>query len=464
MLFQSQFYVLVFLPAAALLYYAVAGSAVARQWVLIGASLLFYAWWDVRFLVLPVAQIGVTWLLTLAHERRKSHAPLIAGIALNLLSLGTFKYLNFILASVAAAAGIALPQVSIILPIGISFFTFQLISYLVDRMRGEAPIYPFRPFALFVLLFPHLIAGPIVRHNELVPQFALDPHRDGMWRRIGIGLAIFTIGFAKKVLLADKLGEVADPLFGAAQTHALNLGEAWTGTLAFAFQLFLDFSAYTEMAIGSALIFGLILPENFRRPYLATDIRDFWRRWHITLSNFIRDYLYIPLASSRAGLLRYIPFNRTRALAAILAAMALCGLWHGAGWTYVAWGLWHGVGLVVHHGWQRLGRPMPALLGWAITMLFVLGSWVLFRAASFTAAGSVLLSLVGAHGAGGGLHDIGLLVVAALASALIPSAHEIIDGLKAPRPILAVAGALLAVYCLLVVGEGAPVKFIYFQF
>ncbi len=204
MLFQSQFYVLAFLPLVTALYYAVASSAVWRQWVLIAASLVFYAWWDARFLILPVAQITLTWLLALAHERTKSKALLIAGIVLNLASLGTFKYLDFALQSIEAATGLDLPRAHIVLPIGISFFSFQLISYLVDRMRGQAPIYAYRPFALFVLLFPHLIAGPIVRHNELVPQFDQDPRRDGLWMRIGIGLVIFTVGFGKKVLLADR--------------------------------------------------------------------------------------------------------------------------------------------------------------------------------------------------------------------------------------------------------------------
>jgi len=456
MLFQSQFYVLVFLPAVTLLYYSVAGSELARQWCLIGASLVFYGWWDARFVILPVTQILATWLLALAHQRTGRRAPLIVGVVVNLLSLGTFKYLDFILGSAETTIGITLPRAHLILPIGISFFSFQLISYLVDRMRGEAPIYPLRTFALFVLLYPHLIAGPIVRHNELVPQFSLDPRREGLWRRIAIGLVIFTIGFGKKVLLADKLGAVVDPLFADARLHALNLGDAWTAVLAFSFQLFLDFSAYTEMAIGSALIFGLILPENFRRPYLATDIRDFWRRWHITLSSFLRDYLYIPLGGSRHGLWRY--------LLATMVTMGLCGLWHGAGWTFVAWGLWHGVGLATCHGWQRLGRPMPKLAGWVVTMLFVLIGWVVFRAASFGVAGSMLMSLVGEGGAGGALHEIKLLLLAALASALIPSAHEIINGLKNPRPMVSVAGALLAVYCLLEVGTKAPVSFIYFQF
>jgi alginate O-acetyltransferase complex protein AlgI len=456
MLFQSQFYVLVFLPAVALSYYGLAQSVRARQWALIFASLVFYGWWDVRFVVLPLAQITITWLLARAHEQNGRRALLVFGVAVNLLSLGVFKYTDFVVSTVESATGITLPHANIILPIGISFFTFQLISYLVDRMRGHAPVYPFRPFALFVLLYPHLIAGPIVRHNELVPQFALDPRREGMWRRIGIGLLIFTIGFAKKVLLADPLGSIVDPIFADARLHALNLGQAWTGVLAFSFQLFLDFSAYTEMAIGSALIFGLILPENFRRPYVATNIREFWRRWHISLSNFLRDYLYIPLGGSRHGLWRY--------LLATMVTMGLCGLWHGAGWTFVTWGLWHGFGLAVCHAWQRLGTPMPKLLGWSLTMLFVLIGWVIFRAATFPVAGSILTSLIGAGGFGGAVQSVKLLVAAALVSALVPSAHEIMNGLKRPYPLLAAGGAVLAVYCLLVVGEGAPVSFIYFQF
>jgi len=456
MLFQSQFYVLVFLPVAAALYYAVANSTTGRQWLLIGVSLVFYGWWDPRFVALPVAQIVATWLLARVHERVHSRAPLTIGVMLNLLSLGTFKYLDFLLASAEGAIGIALPRAHIILPIGISFFSFQLISYLVDRMRGNAPLYPFRPFALFVLLYPHLIAGPIVRHNELIPQFAADPRRDGLWRRIGIGLLIFTVGFAKKVLLADQLADVIDPLFLEAATRSLNFGEAWTAALGFSFQLFLDFSAYTEMAIGSALIFGLILPENFRRPYLATSIRDFWSRWHISLSNFLRDYLYIPLGGNRHGPVVYV--------SATMVTMGLCGLWHGAGWPFVFWGLWHGIGLVVCRGWQWLKRPLPNLAGWALTMLFVLVGWIIFRATSFSSAGSILMSLSGAGGVSGTLQKVPLLIGAALASVLIPSAHEIMNRSITPRPWLAFGAAALAVCCILEVGRGPPLNFIYFQF
>jgi alginate O-acetyltransferase complex protein AlgI len=456
MLFQSQVYVLGFLPLVVLLYYALANSAPARQWLLILASLFFYGWWDPRFIILVTSQITVTWLLAVLHERTKRRGWLVLGVVLNLASLGTFKYLDFLLGSFEAAIGTALPRAHLILPIGISFFSFQLVSYLIDRMRGDAPLYPFRPFALFVLVFPHVIAGPIVRHNELVPQFAEHPLREGLWQRIGTGLAIFTVGFAKKVLIADPLAKMVDPLFAKAGASVLNLGDAWSAALGFSFQLFLDFSAYTEMAIGSALLFGLVLPENFRRPYLATDLRDFWRRWHISLSLFLRDYLYIPLGGSRAGATRYV--------AATLATMGLCGLWHGAGWTFVAWGLWHGVGLVLCRGWQQLGRPLPALAGWAITMLFVLIGWVVFRSTSFGAAGDMLISLTGLNGLGGTLQEGKLLIIAALVSALIPSAHELKDRFVIPHPALAVAAAALAVVCVLEVGKGAPQSFIYFQF
>ena len=456
MLFQSHAFVFVFLPALVALYYLVVRFLPARQWVLILGSLVFYGWWDVRFIPLLVGQIGATWLLAWLQARSGGRALLIAGIVLNLASLATFKYLDFLLASIETATGIVLPRAHVVLPIGISFFSFQLISYLVDRMRNDAPIYPLRPFALFVLLFPHLIAGPIVRHNELVPQFAEDPLRAGLWQRIGTGLILFTLGLAKKVLLADKLATVADPLFAQSMTRTLSFGESWTAALAFSFQLFLDFSAYTEMAIGIALIFGLLLPENFRRPYIATDLRDFWRRWHISLSKFLRDYLYIPLGGSRLGPLRYV--------FATMVTMGLCGLWHGAGWTFVVWGLWHGVGLIICRSWQQLGRPMPAFAGWALTMAFVLASWVVFRATDFASAASILGSLAGAAGFTGTLGSPGLMIVAALVSALIPSAHEIKDQYLQPFPALAGVAGALAVYCMLEVGQGPPLNFIYFRF
>lgn len=456
MLFQSQFYILVFLPIAVILYYACARHVALRQWMLIGISLFFYGWWDIRFIPLLVGQIAITWLLAIAHERTGKNAVLAVGIVLNILSLATFKYLDFLIGLLESATGIDLPRSHLVLPIGISFFSFQLISYLIDRMRGDAPIYSFRPFALFVLLFPHLIAGPIVRHNELIPQFEKDPRGEAMWTNIGSGLVIFIVGFAKKILLADPLAKIADPLFKRVGEHALSFGDAWTATLGFSLQLFLDFSAYTEMAIGTALLFGLVLPENFIRPYLACNLRDFWQRWHISLSKFIRDYLYIPLGGSRHGWARYV--------VATLLSMGICGLWHGAGWPFIVWGLWHGVGLIVCRAWQSLRKPMPAAAGWLITIPFVTLGWVIFRTDSFTSAVSVFKSLFGANGFSGTLMSPRLIIISALASVLIPSAHELRDRLLRPYPALAFVSAVLAIFCVLEVGKGAPVNFIYFQF
>ncbi len=456
MLFQSQEFALLFLPISVICYYLVASSAVVRQYVLIAISLFFYGWWDVRFIPLLLGQIFITWLLALLQERTGRNGWLVLGVVLNLASLGTFKYLDFLIGTLQALIGTTLPRAELVLPIGISFFSFQLISYLVDRMRKDAPIYPLRPFALFVLLFPHLISGPIVRHNELVPQFDEDPRREGMWARISLGLFLFTIGLTKKVLLADRLAEISDPLFNQARTLPLHFGEAWSATLAFTFQLYFDFSGYTDMAIGIALLFGLLLPENFHRPYLSFDLRDFWRRWHITLSNFIRDYLYIPLGGSRAGPARYV--------FATMVAMGICGLWHGAGWTFVVWGLWHGAGLVVCRGWKSLKRPMPAVLGWTMTMAFVMAGWVVFRAPDFHTAASMLGSLVGTAGFDGRLQSPALLAIAGLASVLVPSTHEIKNMRPMPWPSIAVAAAALAGFCLLEVGNGPPLNFIYFQF
>lgn len=462
MLFQSQIFVLVFLPLAILAYYARAHSQSWREWCLLAASLVFYGWWDVRFIPLLVGQIGATWVLANLHERTGSKVWLAAGVAVNLASLGTFKYLNFLLTSVAAAIGQPVAPFDIVLPIGISFFSFQLISYLIDRMRGDAPAYPLRRFALFVMFFPHLIAGPIVRHNELIPQFSADPLRPGFDERFGMGLILFSIGFVKKVLLADRLANVVNPIFGVAAAGApLSTGESWTAMLGFSMQIFLDFSAYTEMAIGIALMFGLMLPENFRRPYLATDIADFWRRWHMSLSRFLRDYVYIPLGGSRNG---PAVFGF-----ASMGTMALCGLWHGAGWMFVAWGVWHGMGLVACRGWKSLKMPLPAPVGWVLTMLFVLVGWIMFRAPDWQTFASISESMIGLHGstsANGMSLQKDVLLEAALPCILIPSSHEMLEIMKrvGPRPAVVVLTAMLAAFCVLQVGKGAPAEFIYFRF
>src|SRR6185437_4340355 len=247
-------------------------------------------------------------------------------------------------------------------------------------------------FSLFVTFFPQLIAGPIVRHNEIIPQFAADPRAPDMWENLSRGFALFLIGLTKKIVFADTLAMVVDPLFHDAAAHPLGAAPAWIASAAYTLQIYFDFSGYSDMAIGMARMLGLRLPFNFDAPYRAISVRDFWRRWHMTLSRLLRDYLYIPLGGNRVGPLRQV--------ANLLVTMLLAGLWHGAAWTFVVWGGLHGLGLAVNHVWARLGWHFPKPLGWVLTLLFVMAGWVLFRADSFTLAGSMLASMLGLHGAG----------------------------------------------------------------
>jgi D-alanyl-lipoteichoic acid acyltransferase DltB (MBOAT superfamily) len=455
MLFQSQEFVLVLLPITLALYYAFADRPIARQLTLVLASLVFYGWWDARFVPLLLGHCVVAWAGPKLAKRTGRRAFIDIAIALQFISLALFKYTAFFFANVEQLLDVTLPKSNILLPIGISFYTFQLVSYLIDVRRNEAPAHSLWSILLYISFFPHLIAGPIVRHNELLPQFTEHPLRPGVAERLGKGLTLFMIGMAKKVLLADPLSRIADPIFAAAGS-ATSFGSAWTGTLAFSFQLFLDFSAYTEMAIGLALMFGLILPENFRQPYLATSLRDFWRRWHITLATFLRDYIYIPLGGSRQGAGRYAM--------AIMVTMGACGLWHGAGWTYVTWGLLHGAGLIVCMAYQSLNRPLPSVVGWFLTMLFVIVGWVIFRAPNFAAAYDLLTAIAGVNGFDGRIQGRTLLLCAAAVSLLLPSSHQLIERHLKPLPAVAIPLSITFAFMMLRINTDAPVTFIYFQF
>jgi alginate O-acetyltransferase complex protein AlgI len=454
MLFQSQVFILLFLPAVLGAYYLSAERPVLREAILILASLLFYAWWDPRFVPLLVGQTVATWLIAEAYLRYPSRAWIVLGVAANLAVLAFFKYLAFVAGAVVGIMGVPVQGWDLILPLGISFYTFELISYLVDLRRGDGPHYKLRKFCLFIFLFPHLIAGPIIRHNEIIPQFSLSPFRPGLSKRFAYGIAFFVIGCVKKVFIADPLAGVADPIFASAQSPAF--GDAWLGALAFTFQLFLDFSAYSEMAIGLGLMLGFQFPDNFNVPYRATSIREFWRRWHMTLSRFLRDYLYIPLGGSRNGWLTYVK--------ATLITMGLCGLWHGAGFTFVVWGLAHGLALIVCRLWEDRGRPLPAPLAWGITMLFVIVSWVLFRAPDFATAGAMLSGMAGFNGLPGETEWPAVLALAAAVSILGPSTKEFVEDWLKPLPAYGIAFALAAVMVVLEVGAGQPRSFIYFQF
>ncbi|MFO7477451.1 MAG: MBOAT family O-acyltransferase [Methyloceanibacter sp.] len=457
MLFHSQEFVLLFLPVAVGIFYALGRHQAAREWWLIAASLFFYGWWDVRFVPLLVGQTAMTWLLVELAIRKDWRWLLYITIVANLAVLGLFKYFDFGANILEQVTGREFAKASLILPIGISFYTFELISYLVDRLRGTAPRYNIRVFGLFIVLFPHLIAGPIMRHNEIIPQFSYDPFRTGLYERIGRGLVLFLIGFVEKFFIADRLAVVADPIFADAALAVPTASQAGAGALAFSLQIFFDFVAYSNMAMGIGLMCGLMLPVNFNVPYRAQDLRDFWRRWHITLSRWLRDYVYIPLGGSREGVPVYIW--------ATLVTMGLCGLWHGAGWTFVLWGLGHGLGLLICRFWQAYGRPLPSIVAWTITIGFVVLLFVLFRSPDLTTAGHMFAGLTGQAGLGA-LWPVSALVPIAIAGAIalfkVPT-YEFAMRLRPSLP-AALAVALLAVICVLEVGEGAPLSFIYFQF
>jgi D-alanyl-lipoteichoic acid acyltransferase DltB (MBOAT superfamily) len=460
MLFHSLPFLLLFLPAAIAAYYLFADSRRVRIWILIVASVVFYGYWDLRLVPLLVGSVILNWLLAAAFCRFPRWPLVSVGVALNLLILGIFKYADFFADSLAAFAGTQHQPWSIVLPLGISFFTFQQISYLIDLRRHGGPLYRFEEYALYVTFFPQLIAGPIVRHNEIIFQYAASPIRAGLEERLSRGLALFVIGLAKKAGIADHMAAIADPLFAAAGGgEALSFGAAWAAAGAFTFQIYFDFSGYSDMAIGLGLLFGLSLPVNFNAPYRAISIRDFWRRWHMTLSRFLRDYLYIPLGGNRHGLAHQI--------GAILITMLLGGLWHGAAWTFVAWGGLHGAALTIDHLWEKTGARIPVALSWGATLLFVVFAWVLFRAGTFAEASSILASMVGANGfslAIAGVKGLWLVPLAAAIALLGPTSQKATLDLLAPRRAIAVGLAMALVLVLLDAGGGDSAEFIYFQF
>ncbi len=459
MLFNSQAFIVGFLPIVLGLYYLLAPYRAARQSVVVVASLGFYAWWDVRFVPLLAGLTLANWLVAQWFGTWRAKWIPVLGVVLNLAVLGLFKYADFFRGTVFELLGETWHPWGLILPLGISFFVFQKISYLIDLRRGDRHIYGFLDFCMFVMFFPQLIAGPLVRHNEIIHQFDLDPRRAEMWENLSRGFVLFIIGVAKKVALADTLAMAADPLFAKAIDTPLSAAEAWTAAGGYTLQIYFDFSGYSDMAIGLALMFGLRIPFNFDAPYRALSVRDFWRRWHMTLSRFLRDYLYIPLGGSHCGAVRQA--------ANVVATMLLGGLWHGANWTFVAWGGLHGVALAVNHIWENRGVRLPRAAAWALTLLFVVCGWVLFRSPDFNHAGQVLASMAGWHGLGHIRLDreyAAILAIGAAGATLGPTSQEAALRWLRPDTWLAIpAGAALA-YLLLLVGGRLPNVFIYFQF
>jgi alginate O-acetyltransferase complex protein AlgI len=397
MLFGSLEFVFGFLPLTLLTYHLlrIRGWQVAAKLAMILASLVFYGWWDPRYVPLVLGSIAVNYGLGAAihrvREPGRRKAILLLGLALNLGLLGYYKYAGFFLQNLGGMFGVHDVAVTLIIPLAISFFTFQQVAYLVETWRGQEPARNALDYLLFVLFFPHLIAGPITHHTEMLPQFAHAGRGRLASSFIAMGATIFVLGMAKKVLLADTIAQFADPVFAAAaQGAALSTADAWMGAIAYTLQLYFDFSGYSDMAIGVGLLFGIRFPVNFNSPYKATSIIEFWRRWHISLSAFLRTYLYIPLGGNRAG--------KLRRYANLMATMTLGGLWHGAGWTFLFWGFLHGAYLILNHGWTTLagGRlRLPRGAAWALTMLGVVIAWVFFRAVSFEAALGILEAMAG---------------------------------------------------------------------
>jgi alginate O-acetyltransferase complex protein AlgI len=391
MLFNSYQFIFLFLPVALIGYFLMGrlGNLAPVIWLAL-ASLAFYAVSNWQFVLLLLASIAFNYLIGLVLisprlRRAPRLAALTAGVAGDLLVLGYFKYAGFLAANLNAvlSTGVTL---DILLPVGISFYTFTQIAFLVDAYRGNVARYALPHYALFVTYFPHLIAGPILHHRDMIPQFEHAEAKRPSPHLILCGLIIFAIGLFKKTCLADGIQPLVSLAFGP---NAPSFDQAWIGALAYTFQLYFDFSGYSDMAIGISLMFGIFLPLNFDSPYKALSIIDFWRRWHMTLSQFLRDYLYIPLGGNRHGRsLRYVN---------LMVTMGLGGLWHGAAWTFVAWGVLHGAYLCINHAWSHYGpavaprfAPLAKLAAFILTFLAVVVAWVFFRADNISTAIYVL--------------------------------------------------------------------------
>lgn len=407
-LFNSYQFIFLFLPLTLLGFLVIARKSreLSIFWLVL-ASLFFYGWWNPVYLFLIIASMLLNylfgWLLggKGAYTERQRRWILGLGITLNLSALGYYKYAGFFIENINVITGVDFNLGTIILPLAISFFTFQQIAYLVDAFRGITREYKFLHYALFVTFFPQLIAGPIVHHKEMLPQFLTGPSSRKIIENLSIGITIFAIGLFKKAVLADNAALYASPVFSAAESgEMLSFFVAWGGALAYTMQLYFDFSGYSDMAIGGARMFGIKLPLNFHSPYKATNIVEFWRRWHMTLSRFLRDYLYIPLGGNKLG-----PIKRYRNL---FLTMLLGGLWHGAGWTFVVWGALHGFYLIINHAWHRVRKFMAAndspassaakSISWAITFVAVVIGWVFFRATNFSSALVILEGMAGFNG------------------------------------------------------------------
>ncbi len=385
MLFNSYGFIFIFLPIVFTVYF-ILNKLQLIKWALlflVAASLFFYSYWNINYLPLILFSVFFNYSIGSLLHKKPLKWILGLGIAVNLSLLGYFKYAQFLTSNLDYFLGTNIALASIILPLAISFFTFQQIAFLVDSYKGTRQGHAFLEYVLFVTFFPQLIAGPIVQHNEMMPQFKSIHHKKINSRNIVLGLFIFFMGLFKKVVIADSLAVWATRGFD--HQASLTFIEGWITLLSYTFQLYFDFSGYTDMAIGAALLFNIHLPVNFNSPYKAVNIKDFWNRWHITLGRFLGKYVYIPLGGNQNG--------KAQTYINLMIVFIISGFWHGAGWTFIFWGFLHGVAMVIHRIWTSLHIKMHRYVAWFITFQFVNVSWIFFRATTWGDALKVLQSM-----------------------------------------------------------------------
>lgn len=394
MVFNSFPFLLLFLPMVVIMNWVLhtRGRPIGSKWFILIASLVFYMLSSVEMLPILLGSLAMNWFL--AHRiQRAAPGPLrqrwlILGISLNVALLVIFKYTHFIADNMGMLLGWH-PDIPVfVLPLGVSFFTIQQIIYLVDCYEEMISPAPLLEHAVFISFFPYIASGPIVRAGSFLPQ--LDSGERPNEQQLATGLMIFIIGLCKKVVLADTFGRFADAGFSAAAP--LGMAEGWITALSYTFQLYFDFSGYSDMAVGAGLMLGLSLPENFNSPLKAISIIDFWKRWHITLSNFITTYLYTPMVRAMQ------PITFPKAMLATILAMMIAGIWHGAAWKFLVFGFLHGLCLVVNHLWRKTKLKLPWPLAWGLTFLFLIATFAIFRADSWTQVNAVLSSMLGVHG------------------------------------------------------------------
>jgi D-alanyl-lipoteichoic acid acyltransferase DltB (MBOAT superfamily) len=468
MLFNSPEFIYFFVPFSIAIWWVLQKIEREKdaQCLVIICSLFFYGWWDTRYVPLLIGNAFFNFYLGQLISMTKLKPLLILGLIYNIGVLGYFKYADFFILNWSIVSSSEYSQIQIILPLGISFFTFQVIAYLVDCYKGHVSDFNLRRFAFSISFYPHLIAGPILHYSDVMPQ--LKQHIDFNSKQFSQGLLLFVFGLFKKSVISDRIAEIVDPLFSTHST--LQFFESWVSAIGYGLQVYFDFSGYSDMAIGIGLMFGIFLPQNFNSPYQANSITDFWKRWHISLSRFLRNYVYIPLGGNQNGF--------TKGLLAAVVTMIIGGFWHGAAWTFVLWGLLHGLFIGIHRIFVINKFSMPESLAIAITFLSVTSAWVVFRADSVAHAISIWEGMLGINGfavpsmISGLCHSCvqtslitgmefiqgGILLTLCIG---FPNANEIVQNFKPSFPNLAFFAALFFTSIWM---SGNHESFIYWQF